>query len=188
MNLQEIKKLLEKFYEGETTLEEEKRLQDFFASDNIPAGLKVFRDQFQYFSDQKEVSLTDREFDRRVMQDIRPQRSISGTAGRHFRIRLTIGIAAVVLLMFGIFTVFERYSGKIEDSYKDPKVAYIEARKIMLFVSNRLNKGTEQLDKVAKFQTGMNQLQEVSKFDDGIKEISKISQYDKINQVFNTTN
>jgi hypothetical protein len=162
MNLQEIKKLLEKFYEGETTLAEEQQLQEFFARDDIPAGMKVFRDQFRYFSAQKEVSLTDREFDRRVMEDIMPQKPASLMADRRFRIRVVIGIAAVILLLVGIFTVFDRYSRKIEDSYKDPKVAYIEARKIMLFVSNRLNKGTEQLDKVAKFQTGMNQLKEVS--------------------------
>lgn len=45
-----IEQLLEKYFEGETSLEEEKELRDFFQQDEIPAHLKSYADQFSYIN------------------------------------------------------------------------------------------------------------------------------------------
>ncbi|NIJ55047.1 HEAT repeat domain-containing protein [Dyadobacter arcticus] len=46
---QDIEKLLEKYYEGETTVEEEKELKRYFQNEDIPAHLKSHTAQFGYF-------------------------------------------------------------------------------------------------------------------------------------------
>ncbi|MFN8346374.1 MAG: HEAT repeat domain-containing protein [Spirosomataceae bacterium] len=43
-----IEKLLDKYYEGETTTEEERELRDFFQQDNIPPQLQLYAEQFRY--------------------------------------------------------------------------------------------------------------------------------------------
>lgn len=48
MNTKKIEQLLEKYFEGETTLNEEKELRDFFQQDEIPEHLKSYTDQFSY--------------------------------------------------------------------------------------------------------------------------------------------
>ena len=48
MNTEKIEQLLEKFFEGETTLEEEKQLRTFFRKENIPDRLESYREQFGY--------------------------------------------------------------------------------------------------------------------------------------------
>tara|TARA_R100001143_G_C3360727_1_gene135368 strand:+ start:13305 stop:14114 length:810 start_codon:yes stop_codon:yes gene_type:complete len=48
MNTEKIEQLLEKYFEGETTLNEEKELREFFQQDEIPAHLKSYIDQFSY--------------------------------------------------------------------------------------------------------------------------------------------
>lgn len=48
---QDINRLLEKYYEGETTLDEEKQLRQFFQSDQVPADLQSHAEQFRYFAD-----------------------------------------------------------------------------------------------------------------------------------------
>ncbi|TLV02284.1 HEAT repeat domain-containing protein [Dyadobacter luticola] len=46
---QDIEKLLEKYYEGETTIEEEKVLKNFFQNEVVPEHLKTHGAQFGYF-------------------------------------------------------------------------------------------------------------------------------------------
>ena len=50
MNAIEIKKLLEKYFEGQTSLEEEEELRLFFASEDVPDELKSFIPHFQFFA------------------------------------------------------------------------------------------------------------------------------------------
>ena len=46
----DIEKLLEKYYEGETTLQEEKQLRQFFQQETIPSHLQSHAEQFRYFA------------------------------------------------------------------------------------------------------------------------------------------
>lgn len=48
MKIQEIKILLDKYYNGETTLEEEAALRDYFRRDDIPAQFQRYIPQFRY--------------------------------------------------------------------------------------------------------------------------------------------
>lgn len=51
---QAIEQLLEKYYEGETTLAEEKQLRAFFQQETIPAHLQSHAAQFRYFADARQ--------------------------------------------------------------------------------------------------------------------------------------
>ena len=51
MESAKIEKLLEKYYEAETTLQEEKQLKDYFSRSDVPAHLKEHKDMFNYFND-----------------------------------------------------------------------------------------------------------------------------------------
>lgn len=46
---QDIEVLLAKYYEGDTTLDEEKQLREFFQGDTVPAHLHSHAGQFRYF-------------------------------------------------------------------------------------------------------------------------------------------
>ena len=48
---QDIEKLLERYYEGETSLAEEKQLRHFFQQETIPVHLQRHAGQFRYFAD-----------------------------------------------------------------------------------------------------------------------------------------
>ncbi len=55
MNASEAEALLEKYFEGETSLEEERRLRDFFRqTEMVPAHLQVYAAQFAYPAGVKE--------------------------------------------------------------------------------------------------------------------------------------
>jgi hypothetical protein len=48
----DIDDLLNKYFEGETSGEEERRLRAFFASDNVPRRLAIYKPMFAYFDDE----------------------------------------------------------------------------------------------------------------------------------------
>lgn len=48
MNTERIEQLLEKYFVGDTSLEEEKELREFFRQNDIPADLKSYADQFSF--------------------------------------------------------------------------------------------------------------------------------------------
>lgn len=52
----EIKDLIEKYFSGDTSLEEEKQLQSFFQQEDISTELKTYRDQFSFGSNLSKVS------------------------------------------------------------------------------------------------------------------------------------
>ncbi|MDR1200989.1 MAG: hypothetical protein LBL58_05070 [Tannerellaceae bacterium] len=47
-----IDELLNKYFEGETSEEEERRLRAFFASDKVPRRLAVYKPMFAYFDEE----------------------------------------------------------------------------------------------------------------------------------------
>lgn len=54
-NNKDIENLIEKYFNGETSLEEEKQLQTFFKSEEIPAEFMSYRDQFLMSSELSQV-------------------------------------------------------------------------------------------------------------------------------------
>ncbi len=48
-SIEEIRKMLDRFYQGETSLEEEKMLEEYFSSTTVPEKLIPDKDLFQSF-------------------------------------------------------------------------------------------------------------------------------------------
>lgn len=84
--LKQIEALLEKYWEGDTTLEEERLLKTYFASGEVDAGLRQFAPLFQVFREEKAVQLVQKP----VIADLRPQQ---------YNWRPLAAAASVVLLL-----------------------------------------------------------------------------------------
>jgi len=56
MNEQKIEELLQRYFDGATSLDEERDLQRYFAGDDIPGALKAYRPMFAYFAEERAVA------------------------------------------------------------------------------------------------------------------------------------
>ncbi|WP_298534855.1 hypothetical protein [uncultured Algibacter sp.] len=146
MVLNNIEKLLEKYDNGETTLEEEHVLKNYFTSDNVAPHLEMYKPMFTYFlANQQEKFTKD--------VPLKTKRKIDYK---------WISVAAVVLLMLGFYfgSSFNNELG----TYDDPELAFNDFSKSMEMISQKLNKGTATvgyLNEVNKGTSSLGYLNEI---------------------------
>jgi hypothetical protein len=165
MEYAEIKILLNKYLEGETSLEEEALLREQFNRTDLPGDDPELKKMFRYFVDAR--------------QETAPQFNITdelnalieNTQEKQTRRRLTplyawIGSAAAVLLIsLGIFQYLDKPEPTIKDTFKDPKLAYLETKRALLLISNTMNRNTANLKYLAKVDESFNQVNKIAEID-----------------------
>lgn len=183
MNLHEIEKLLEKYFEGDTSLSEEQQLRHFFASGNVPERWKNLEGYFRFIAREQDQQLLDSGFDDKVMSAIRENKLAAIVDLRRPWIYWISGVAAGILILIAVFVKFDPFSGSIGDTYKDPQTAYVETRKILLYVSAKFNKGTSRLEPVTALETGLKELKPVAVFNKGLNEVNRLDQVEKVDKM-----
>ena len=76
MDIKEIQVLLEKYFEGETTLEEDQALLDYFSGENIDSKLRPWQQQFLLLQSGREPLVFDPEFENRLAGLIEAEQEI----------------------------------------------------------------------------------------------------------------
>lgn len=147
MDYQNIKKLLEKYWEGKTSLEEEVLLKKYFTQTEISPKLKQYKPLFQYLVKEQKIesSLTTKE--------LKP---------KGYKVKLwswkrwTMVAASVTVLAMASLWLYPRTTEQTtpsyaaEDTYSDPNEAYNEVKAALLLVSTKLNKGVAKTKKELK--------------------------------------
>lgn len=96
MEYQNINDLLERYFAGETTSQEEQTLRQFFQNTpNIPVEWKPYQPLFQFFAAEKTIKL-DQQFEGQLMDSIN---TIPKASARVVSLRWIIRVAAAVVAM-----------------------------------------------------------------------------------------
>jgi hypothetical protein len=166
MNTREIKELLNKYYEGETSLAEEGMLKDFFLSGNVPEELEPEKNQFIYFDQVSADEFDDRDLEGIVFGE-KPEVPVVPMHSLRNRIYYITGIAATFLLLIGLFITFR------EDIFNKPKetanmaeaeLAFSQTHDILALVSVNFNKGMDKVQYIGKLDQAMQKMQMLSKY------------------------
>ncbi len=188
MSFQTIEKILQKYFEGDTSLQEEEQLKSFFQQDDVPPHLMSLKELFITYSREKEIEVLDKQFDNDIMSHIESEGIISMKRKRRTTIYMISGIAASILILITFFLYINILTKSIEDTFSDPQIAYNEAKNIMLFVSEKLNRGTEPLNNaITKVDQGVDKLKAMEKFNAGMKETMPIDKFNRIRFIFNNS-
>ena len=139
-----IEKLLEKYYEAETTLKEEKELRDYFTKSDVPAHLSEHKDMFKYFNDSSlETS----------------NRSIK-LSSRTIALRW-LSVAAMLVFFVSVFGLYQQNEAEKEEA----RLAYQETQKALEMISKSLNKGTGAIAQLDNFNKGTSAMAELQTFE-----------------------
>lgn len=142
MESHNIKELLEKYFDAETSLQEEKELKKYFSSENISPELMQYQHMFGYFS-KEQKSETQKAF------------YIKKKSNRHW---LSIAASVVVLLGIG-FTFLKQPPAETNlGTFDDPEVALAETQKAFSLIAENLNKGKEKIYYLQEFENTKNKI------------------------------
>lgn len=152
MNIKEISDLLEKYYKGETSPEEEILLRDYFSTGQIPPEFESEQEIFNFYSRMEEVPAPSSDFEERILSAIdESDRARSGVVKKRMLYTFLSSAAAILLLMGSYFLIIRK--SEPADTYSDPAIAYAETLKLLYNVSESLNNGLNSLEPVRKIES-----------------------------------
>jgi len=159
MDFKERDDLLQKYWNCETSLEEEKQLREYFGGHDIPEQLKETASVFRYFEEAKKKSLNDVAFDGQVMGKVNPRQ---GQIRRlvYNSMRIAAGLVVVIAATWFIRTeVRQTIPQEIVDTYDDPELAFEETKKALLMISKGFGTAEKQTRKINLFNEAQEEIQ-----------------------------
>jgi hypothetical protein len=140
-----IEEILERYWEGESTLEEEKLLRTYFRSDTVSTEHLPYRDLFSFYANESEKKYTG---------NLKVPDTINQTAQRTkilTIVRRVISAAAILtLLVASVFITRNQLSEKTTQpdyvyEISDPDEALEVTLQALALVSGKLDKGTSSM-------------------------------------------
>ena len=146
MELDRIEKLLEKYFEGETSIAEEKELKDYFTSSDVAQHLEQYKPIFGYATQAKQEQFT-----ATIPLKTKKRSSV---------VWLSVAASVAVLLSVSLFT-FNHYNQPVSEdlgTYDDPEVAFRETQKALALISRSVNKGIESMEYINEYEQSKNKI------------------------------
>jgi len=165
MEYHEIEEILNRYLEGETTLEEESLLKEYFSQTGLPADQHDLQEMFRYFNEARQESAPP--FDVSANLNSLIDNEWKKETRTRFRqvLAWAVSAAAVLVLSFGIYQYLNKPETVVKDTYKDPKMAYLETKRALLLISRTMNHNTANLRYLSKVDESFNHMKQISKID-----------------------
>lgn len=182
MDLKKIKTLLEKYYNGDTSIVEEKVLRDYFDSESIDDELIADRDIFLYQIHENDKLEHIPDLSNEIWNSL-DKNNIDKSKKNNNLIYISLRIAAGIVIILGSYFILKDQLPNQEkqiqfaDTYDNPEAAYKEAKETLLYVSAMLNKGKSYLEPIEKMNEGTEKLNSLTTFNKGLEELSPIRKY-----------
>jgi len=140
MALDRIELLLEKYFEAETTIAEERELKAYFSSENVAPLLEQYKPIFGYATQAKQEQYT-------ATIPLQSKKRITV-------VWLSVAASVVVLLSVSLFTYNHYNQPKPQDlgSINDPEVAFRETQKALAMISEHVNKGIGSMSYLNEYE------------------------------------
>jgi hypothetical protein len=163
MESNKIRELLNRYWQAETSLEEEAQLREYFSRPDLPEEWHETASFFKYLSSSKKKELNDVSFNDRVVSKLEASKKGKMATLVYNSLRIAAGIAVLVLAVWLIHNQVKESTvatNEIEDTYDDPRVAYQETKKALMIISK-------------SFGTAENEARKINLFNEAQQEIRK---------------
>ncbi|MCE7863703.1 MAG: hypothetical protein DYG99_09195 [Bacteroidetes bacterium CHB5] len=165
MDSKQIHQLLEKYWNCETSLEEERALREYFRG-QVPENLDEVAGLFRYFESQQQKEISSQDFDGQVKQQIRQHRPKGKLINLAFALRIAAGLVVVMVAAYFVRQEIRKsYPAEVADTYSDPQLALEETKKALMMLSKGFNKAEKEAGRLKIFNEAEQKIQ--SKLLDG---------------------
>jgi hypothetical protein len=163
--MKDINKLIEKYFEAETTPAEEIIIRDYINSTaDLPEEHLVLREMFSYNTSERNQELP-ADFDSKIMANIHLKSKKKVNKSFYW----FSAVAASLLIAFSVYMGFNDggiFTGKSSTtaSAEEVEEAYNEAMNALLLISDNLNRGLAKMEPIEKVTTNVEKIELISKF------------------------
>jgi hypothetical protein len=145
MELYKIEELLEKYFQGETSIAEEKELTNYFSSSNVAQHLEQYQPLFGYFSLAKE------QINPRELPELSTKKEATSKS-----VWWSLAASVVILLGIGmyVYTTNETNTSLASNelgTYDTPEEAFRETQKALALLSGHVNTGIESVQVIQEY-------------------------------------
>lgn len=148
MDLQKVNQLLDAYFEGKTSVKEEKWLQNYFLNNTVPAHLEIYRDMFSYFASQKKEKLS-------TEMPVNNPDSYRGKPNR----KKWYGIAAILVVVLGVTYFIEQNVNTLSpQEQQEAQMAYEKTKEALNYISIHFNESTASLSHIDEFSDTTNKI------------------------------
>jgi len=193
MDWHRIEKLVEKYWEGETSLEEEKELRAALSQPNVPPGLQKEAELMGFWTAEHAVNLsTVRDYAMQRVHLTTHDESSTGREAKTVKLNpLWMRVAATVVIGVALY-VWNAQGDSNQDpltalvslgSEVAPEETYDEVRDALLFISMKMKQGTDPIDNLKELQQvqqPLDRLQELQKAQNPLDQLQKFNRADEI--------
>ena len=165
MVLDKIEKLIEKYENAETTLQEEQQLKSYFSQETVAPHLEVYKPMFAYFLQARNEEFT---------------QEIPLKTEKTYTLYRWISVAAVAILMVGLYFTnpFQTSSSMTyADLTEQEQQDYDNAMLAFNMLSTNFKKGTDNIAAISQISESMDKAQEnlelLSEFDNTTDKVFK---------------
>jgi hypothetical protein len=157
MKTKEAKRLLEKYFNGESSVSEERKIQAYFHSAEVADELKPYIKFFKGITGLS-CEINNDSIEKEVMDYILENETQDKSKYRWLW-RTVTGIAASVILVIGGMLLYQQQDQNYGDTFEKPEAAYACAENTLEYVSSKYNIGLTELSNFDKLQTAAKPLQ-----------------------------
>ncbi len=144
MDYNQLETLIKKYWDCETSLEEEERLREWFRTHEVPERFRETAKLFSYFDEQKQKA-TGEHFDKQLVKKLNAPKGKTVSL-LQTSLRIAAGIAVVAA---AIFFVQQEIQDKPDmAAIEDPQKAFEETKKALMMISKGFNSAEEQAKKI----------------------------------------
>jgi hypothetical protein len=160
MDSEKIDDLLKKYWNCESSLEEEQQLQEYFQKGIIAERHKDTAPLFRYFQETKKKSLNDVSFDAQVLNKVQKPGAAKVIKLMQNSMRIAAGISVLLMATWFVHTELKNTNTQEElDTFNDPQLAFEETKKALMMISKSFGRAEEETKKINLFNEAAQEIQ-----------------------------
>ena len=148
MNWSVLEKLLEKFYGGISTADEEMKALEMLRRNDLPPEFYDDRMILEGLYGKSEIPAPSTDLGKKIMTAIDDAEKEKRIIGGKRRLYSMVAVAASLLVIISFWFVLSD-NNRVRDTYSDPQLAYNETVEVLYYLSENLNAGRSQMKKLS---------------------------------------
>lgn len=154
MDYKNINHLLDKYWEGETSLKEEDTLKQYFNNGSIAPEHRQFQPLFQFFKGEQDILISD-DFEKRLLAELEKE-PVAKVRNLNWKRTLRL-VAAVGIILLGAIFIFNQLNAPKKgakiivlddfESEEERLEAYEATKAALKLLSGKMKKGSKKASK-----------------------------------------